>query len=116
MMIEILGAALVVMIIVTFLCAILCGVVAQAKGRGGGSWFLAGLFTGVLGLIAIAGMPGSGTDRRRRATPASRQNGMAQNVLTAARCPNSARRVRSAGFSWAQTGLWTGDRDPDTYL
>lgn len=47
-----------IMVIVhCILCAILCGAVAGSKNRSAGNWAGVGLLTGVLGLIAIAGMP-----------------------------------------------------------
>ena len=47
-----------IMVIVhCILCAILCGVVAGSKNRSEANWAGVGLLTGVLGLIAIAGIP-----------------------------------------------------------
>ena len=37
--------------------AVLCATVAENKRRSMGGWFFTGLLTGVMGLIAIAGMP-----------------------------------------------------------
>jgi hypothetical protein len=39
------------------LCAILAGIIGDAKGRAGGVYFLLGLLLGVFGLIFAAGMP-----------------------------------------------------------
>lgn len=38
-------------------CAVLCAIVAGSKNRSTGGWFMIGLLTGVLGLIAAAGVP-----------------------------------------------------------
>ena len=46
-----------VLIIYSIICGILCAYVANEKNREGLSWFFIGLFTGILGLIAIAGTP-----------------------------------------------------------
>ena len=36
---------------------VLCGYIATEKKRSGGSWFVIGLFLGIIGLIALAAIP-----------------------------------------------------------
>lgn len=44
-------------------CAILCWVIANAKGRIAGIWFVLGLCLGIFALIAVAAMPSLARDR-----------------------------------------------------
>ena len=46
-----------IVLIGSIVCAFLCSNVAKAKGYSSSSWFLAGLFFGVLALLAVAGLP-----------------------------------------------------------
>ncbi|MFQ6007497.1 MAG: hypothetical protein ACE5K8_00950, partial [Candidatus Zixiibacteriota bacterium] len=46
-----------IILVQAVICAILCAVVAGAKNRDTSGWAVVGLITGILGLIAIAGMP-----------------------------------------------------------
>jgi len=39
------------------ICGVFCGMIASAKNRSGGGWFVAGFWFGIFALIAIAGMP-----------------------------------------------------------
>jgi hypothetical protein len=45
-------------------CAFLCGLVAREKNREVAAWAVAGLFLGVLALIAVAGLPVAETQQK----------------------------------------------------
>lgn len=45
-----------VFLIVWLICGVLCAVVAGSKNRSSGGWFVIGCLTGILGLIAAAGV------------------------------------------------------------
>ena len=46
-----------IVLIGSIISAFLCSNVAKAKGYSSASWFFAGLFFGVLALLAVAGLP-----------------------------------------------------------
>ena len=48
---------LIALVLQAFISAALSAYVASEKGRVGGTWFILGLLFGILGLIAIAGLP-----------------------------------------------------------
>ena len=70
---------IVLMIVYSFLCAIFANIVANAKNQNGVSWFFAGLFFGIIGLTAAAGMPALPTPTKKKS---NRDN------IALWRCPN----------------------------
>jgi len=69
------------------ICGGLCAGLASAKNRDSMTWFLAGFFFGVLGLIAAAGMPIALTTRALNSDGGSRnqdagKSGRSNDVVT----------------------------------
>jgi len=75
----------VALVLQAIVCAILSGDLADKKGYSSGSWYAAGLFFGVLGLIAAAGLP---------TKSALHQTGSAMLK----KCPDCAEDIRGEAF------------------
>ena len=98
-----------VVLVQAAICAILSGVVAKAKERDAGMWSLIGLFCGVFGLIAIAGMPVARTREEAKneaatevvETPSKSWNCRCGHTRIAddEECPKCG-RSESEGFRW----------------
>ena len=55
-----------VVVFLWFGCAAFAATIAEAKGRGSGRWFFAGLVFGVIGLLAAGLIPDAATEDRNR--------------------------------------------------
>lgn len=88
-------------VVYSVICAVLSAVVATTKDRNPATWFLGGLFFGVLGLIAAAG-----ADRPHEDTASHSHK----------TCPYCQERIRTSATACRYCGREVAERDmePDT--
>jgi len=79
-----------------FACAVLCGVVADAKRLNVSAWVFSGLVFGVLGLIAAAGMPGKPLLQTRESVPTADASNTVEKLISELQSRDEDARERAA--------------------
>ena len=77
----------IVIVVQAVFSAFLCAAVADAKGRDSAGWAFVGLVTGILGLIAVAGLPTLTAEKEiKRELGASQEKGSGTLECTCPHC------------------------------